>query len=52
MFGMATKLNIQRAVFFVIKCVVAYVGADVSAGPPAAVLCRPEMNEIRTNLLH
>jgi len=42
----------QRAVFFVIKCVVSYVVADVSEGPPAAVLCRPGMKEIRTNLLH
>jgi len=42
----------QRAVFFVIKRVVAYVVADVSAGPSATVLCRPVLKEIRTNLLH
>jgi len=46
------KTYSQRAVFFVIKCVVAYVVADVSAGTPVAVLCRPEMKETRTNLLH
>jgi len=45
----ANKTYSQRASFYVIKCVVAYLGADVSAAPPVAVLCRPGMNEIRTN---
>jgi hypothetical protein len=43
------KTYSKSAVFFVIKCVVAYVVADVSAAPPATVLCRQEMNETRTN---
>jgi len=45
------KTYSQRAVF-VIKCVVANVVADFSAEPPAAFLCRPGKEEIRTNLLH
>jgi len=46
------KTYSQRAVCFVVKCVVAGIVADVSAVPPAAVLCRSEMKETRTNLLH
>jgi hypothetical protein len=42
----------KSAVFCVIKRVVPYVVADVSARPSAAVLCRPEMEETRTNLWH